>query len=471
MLPNLSRGMRTVGLIAVGLLLSACQVYEPRPLDLQSHRNEWRDRLANEAAVATFVNDLQTRNHTGLARFDLSDGLSLPEAELVAMVFNPDLRLARLRAGFAEASAEHTGRWDDPNLSIDLLRITENVSNPWIITPGLSVTLPISGRLAAQKQQADAAARVELTRVAETEWAARHELRVAWWAWSANLLRLEETRRVLDTLASLVDATSRLAEAGEMPRPEAALFGIEQARLRQAVRGLEAEQVGSEHRLRAMMGLSPNAPLKLEPARPTIRLPDDPSADLVASRNLTLARLEEAYEVAEQTLLLEIRKQYPDLTIGPQYESDQGQSRIGLIAGVPIPLFNANRQGIVEARVERELARAEYETTYERLANTLAMSLDRVTAVQDQRDALERVFVPMVDQQLLDARKTLDLGEGGGLVLLESLVRTHEAKLDLIDIWLSEAEAVLEVHRLLGPEPPPHHAEQPATEIKQEVQP
>ena len=454
MSPNLSRGARAAGLLAIGFTLSACQTYSPSPLDLQGHIHAWRDRSANDDAVAAFVHELREEHDAEPVGFDLSDGLNLPEAELVAMVFNPDLRLTRLRAGVAEASAKHAGLWDDPSVSVDLLRVVESVSNPWVIMPGLSVTLPISGRLAAERQRANASERVELTRVAEAEWTIRHDLRVAWWAWSATLLRLDETRRIVDTLASLVDATTRLADAGEIPRPEATLFRIELARLQQAVRNLEIERVESEYRLRALMGLSPDAPLELDAARPTISLPDDASAELLASRNLTLLRLEEAYEVTEKNLLLQVRKQYPDLTIGPLYEFDQGQSRIGLNAGFPIPVFNANRQGIAESRAKRELARAEYETTYERLDNALAMSRYRVTAIQNQREAMERVLAPMVDQQLIDARQTFELGEAGGLVLLESLVLAYETKLDLIELWRSEDEAALEVKHLIGPEPP-----------------
>ena len=472
MLFNFSRGAQAAGLLTIGFTLSACQTYSPRPLELQDHIHAWRDRSVHSDAAVTFVNELREKDDSEPVSFDLSDGLNLSEAELVAMVFNPDLRLTRLRAGLAEASAQYAGLWDDPSVSVDLLRVVQSVSNPWVIMPGLSVTLPISGRLDAEKQRANALEHVELTRVAEAEWNVRHELRQAWWSWSATSLKLDETRRVVDMLTSLVDATTHLADAGEIPRPEATLFRIELARLQQAVRNFETERVESEYRLRALMGLSPDAPLELDTARPNINRPDDAAAETFATRNLTLLRLEEVYEVAEKDLLLEVRKQYPDLTIGPLYEFDQGQSRIGLNASSPIPVLNANRQGIAESRVKRELARAEYETAYERMDSTLAMSQYRVATIQNQREAMERVLVPMVDQQLVDARQTLELGEAGGLVLLESLVLAYETKLDLIDLWLSEGEAVLEVKYLIGPKNPGRVREQQSTnDREQEVTP
>ena len=53
--------------------------------------------------------------------------------------------------------------------------------------------------------------------------------------------------------------------------------------------------------------------------------------------SLRLRRLREEYEVAEHALHREIRKQYPDLTIGPLYETDQGQSQDRLPRRDPDP--------------------------------------------------------------------------------------------------------------------------------------
>ena len=72
-----------------------------------------------------------------------------------------------------------------------------------------------------------------------------------------------------------------------------------------------------------------------------------PGREIASS--LELRQLREEYEVAEHALHREIRKQYPDLTIGPLYETDQGQSRLGFLGATPLPLLNATRPGIAEA--------------------------------------------------------------------------------------------------------------------------
>ena len=452
-----------IALTTIACSIAGCRTYEPEPLDLEAHRRAWLDRTPTSESVLEFARRLDEQE-TPVATFDPADGVTLPEAEVIALVFNPDLRLARGRARIASATAENAGLWEDPVFAIDVLRITESVANPWVITPGLAFTIPLSGRLGAEKDQADAAFRTELYRIAEAEWNVRTDLRREWASWSAARMRLEETEAMDVGLQSLVDSTSRLSDVGELPRPEAALFVIEQARRRNELRGLRGDIEEGEQRIRALMGLSPDAPVEL-----VAGLGNGADATRTSpgtlDGNLTLARLREAYDVAEQSLRREILKQYPDLTIGPLYETDQGQSRIGFLGAIPLPVLNANRQGIAEAEAERELARAAFETEYERTVGDVAAIEARLDALQAQRDDMEQVVIPLVDRQIADANQLLRLGESGALVLLDSLRREFEIKLQLIDIRLGEVLSENEIRALTGPEPGDPMAALPGSEV------
>lgn len=417
-----------------------CRSYEAAPLDPPAHSEAWRARTPFDEPVREFAERIALARGEESTAFDPSDGLSLSEAELVALVYNPDLRLARLRAGVAAATAEHAGLWDDPEFTIDVLRITESVSNPWVITPGLAITIPISGRLEAEKSRADAAMRAELSGIVEDEWRIRRDLAIAWSEWSAARLRLEEQQRLLDSIGSMVATADRLAGVGEIPRTEASLFAIERAQRGYQRRRLAGEVDEAEQRVRAIMGLSPDAPLAFVPSlAPGVVPGDAPGEAQSAWNHPALARLREEYEVAERTLLREIRKQYPDLTIGPLYESDEGQSRVGFLGAIPIPIFNANRQGIAEAEALREVARAAFETEYERLIGATAAAKARALALRDEREHIVDEIIPLIDRQLVDARRLLELGEGGSLVLLESIVRSHDTKMHLINVRLDES--------------------------------
>lgn len=454
MSPRLASTVTTPVLLCFAVLLAGCRSYRPHPLDSDAHLAAWRARTPSDQPVREFAERLAASGDDVFGDFDPDDGLDRAEAEVVALVYNPDLRLERLRAGVAAASAEHAGLWRDPEFSLDLLRITESVSDTWFVSPGLALTIPLSGRLAVEEARADAALRAELSRVAEAEWAIRRDLRARWLEWSASTLRVEAQEELLRSVDALVSTAIRLAEAGEMPRTEATLLEIEQKQRIAELRRLRGAAAAAELELRALMGLAPGAPVRLVVALEPSRVEALTSEEELVRRNPTLARLAREYEVAEQALRLEISEQYPDIVLGPLYESDQGQSRIGLSGAIPIPVLNANRQGIAETAAERDLARATWETECERLIGEMAAVRARAAAIEAERGQLLSEVVPLVDRQIEDAGRLLELGEGGGLVLLETLVRAHDVRMDLIGVTLAQAGAQVRLRYLLGPEAP-----------------
>jgi outer membrane protein TolC len=428
--------------------LTGCQFYQPSPLDASTHAGAWRDRGPSDEKVRDFARRIETTAPRSVT-FNPKDGLTLAEGEIVALVYNPDLRVARLKAGVAQTTSEHAGRWDDPKLSIDVLKVTESVPHPWIVGSALSLTIPISGRLAVEKSRAEASLHSELARVAEEEWKNLRDLREAWLTWSADRLRLEQAERIVGSLDSVVETTGKLAEAGELPRTESALFKIEQESRKADIARLRGRVKEGEQDIRSLMGISPSAPASLTP---TLSAASGNDGGNLTETNPTLIGLQSDYEVAELTLLREIRKQFPDLELGPNFEDDQAQSKIGVVGAIPIPIFNSNKGGIAAARAEREVARAAYETEVERTEGRLAAMRARLDGARSRRQSIDANVVPLVDRQIDDARQLVEIGEGGSLVLLESLVRAHEAKLDLIEARLEESDTQNKIRHLLGPD-------------------
>jgi outer membrane protein TolC len=289
----------------------------------------------------------------------------------------------------------------------------------------------------------------ELDRVVEAEWKITNDLQNAWVSWSAQQTRLEQTTKVVEALSSIVKSTNELAEQGELPKTEAALFSIELTNRRVELAGLKGELEAEEQEIRSLLGISPTAPIKLTPSLTVASLAASESR--LAANNPTLNRLHREYEVSERTLLREIRKQYPDLQIGPQAQKEQGQSSIGFIGGIPLPILNANKGGIAKAKAERKVAQAAYETEYERKVGQLAALQARLRALRSQRSSIENDLIPLVDRQAADAEKLVQLGENGSLVLLESLTRAYEAKLKIIHVTLQKSQVETEIQRLLGP--------------------
>lgn len=434
---------------AIVLVLTGCQTYKPDPLDLGTHIESWRKHTTSKEEVASFASSIPRFQTNHLGDFNPSDGLSLAEGEIISLVFNPELRIARLQAGLAQATAETAGRWKDPNFNLTLLNIAEDIPDPWFVSSGLSLTIPISGRLAAEKKRAQTALNTAFLRVSELEWTVLRDLRMSWLAWSALRLKLEQSERIIRDLDAIIHSTSQIADAGELATTEANLFLLEREDRRTELDRLKAAVAEESLRIHGLLGLHPTASIDLSPALFSSPLP--PPDNDIGTNSPTLARLRGEHDVAEQTLIREIRKQYPDLTIGPQTESDEGQSRIGFMGMIPVPVLNSNRKGIAEARAARDIAVAAFETEYQRIVGRLAGLRARLSGVQSRRKRFDEVLIPLADRQVKDAFRLLEIGEGSSLVFLQSIIRAYEAKLSLIDLEQERVQIENEIRFLFGP--------------------
>ena len=105
-----SRYVFTVCAVILGV--TGCQSYQRQPLDLTDYASQWVDRSLDVEPISTYAVSL-AETADSPAPFDSTDGLSLGEAEAVALHFNPRLRLLRAQAGVPLASAKEAGWWPE----------------------------------------------------------------------------------------------------------------------------------------------------------------------------------------------------------------------------------------------------------------------------------------------------------------------------------------------------------------------
>lgn len=480
--------LKYLGLFALVMTCTTgCQSYRRQPLLLTDYVSKWAARSLEVESIADYAASLANASGTQSA-FDSSDGLSLHEAEAVALHFNPQLRIVRAQANVPLASAKEAGWWPDPKFQAQVLRFVDRTSkprfrldglsfegvnagglettplgyrrpksdfidDPWIISAGLSITVPISGRLAVEKDlrwtQYSAAWRGILL----AEWSLLTRLRTAWLEWSTSQERWNAAVDYVNKLESIADITRRLMSAGELKPTESRLLSIELARRRASILRFEREVEQKRLTLFAMMGLSPSAPVSLhaDVFIPTITVPLDQWRAAVLEHHPQIKAVEADYETAEQQVRLEIRKQYPDLDIGPSYSLDEGLRRIGFGVGLPIPLWNRNRQAIAEALAQRDAARMRAHATVESVLSQFAEAQTRLTYAGKQRAVLLEYVAPLVAEQVAAIRTLLDLGEIDVLLLRDALSGSLETKLELLDATLAEARAANDVQQMLRP--------------------
>lgn len=437
-------------------LPGGCRSYEPRPLDTAATREAWRARTPADEPVRQLAARLAA-GAPAPAPFDPSDGLSLAEAEAVALVFNPGLRVARREAGVTAASAAHAGRWEDPVAGIDLERILSGVSDPWVIAGAVGLTLPISGRLAVEKDLAGAEHTAALRRLAAMEWATRAALRELWIEWSAQAERARAAEALAGRLGAVAGLAQRQEEAGVLSRIDARVFGVERAGSEADLIAARARQRELELQVRALLGLAPGAPVALIQtlAFEGRAAPGAEAGRAMEAGNAELAAARGEYDAAEQALRLEVRKQYPDLAIGPGYGTDQGDERLLLGLRLPVPLWNANRQGVAQAEARREAARERFEAAYAQLDSRLAVAQTRAEAGRAVREAVEARVLPLAEEQDAQVQRLAELGRVDPLLFLQAIRAQHDAKVRLIDARAAEAVGAIRLDELIGPPPRP----------------
>jgi cobalt-zinc-cadmium efflux system outer membrane protein len=427
---------------AAPLVLSACTPYQRRDVDVAAHAELFRQRTAASVAIAADPN----------APFDLADGCSLREAEAIALVLNPGLRVGRAKLGVAEATAAESGRWSDPVLAADVTRVLESVAEPWKLAVSVGITLPLSGRLDAERRHDDAARDAELLRVHAAEWSTRIAVRRAW----VERITAERRRAEIADAIGRVDGVARIAarleELGEIGRIEARLFRIDIAVRRERLIGAEAALADADLTLRALLGLPAAAGIDFVGDLPEANVGDDSHVRerlVTGSTEIAIARAD--YEVAERTLALEVRKQYPDLTIGPGYGREDGNNQFLLGLSLPLPILNANRQAIATANAGRDLASTALTSLIEEQILHLERAIVRHNAALRRLQLFGDEVMPLAHSQFEDAKRVADLGEVDTLVLLESLTRRSDAQLALLDAQRDAALAALDIDLLVGP--------------------
>lgn len=442
-MPSPSRAV----LAAAALTAAACHSYEPEPVDLAAHANVFAERRpADAVAMQTAARGPYHRIPDGA--IDLTNGLDRHEGRLVAMCFHPDCRAARSAASGAAIDRFYADQVADPELSFDVLRILESVPHQWLASASLGFTIPWQGRLGLQRALGDVQLGEAMLAALRSEAAAADALDEAWIRWSADCSRRDLLQQLGDDLRALASIAERLAAAGAITNLGARVFTLELLRKEHELATATDAAARGELECKALLGLHPAAPVTLVPTlvlAPRVPEPAARSASLHDSPRVAAAL--QQHRVAEAELALAVRRQWPDLVLGPTYAEEDAQPRFGLGFVLPIPLFSGNDAAIARAGVAREAAADALRAALEVATQELALAeLQLLQAARQQQFVQERL-VPLASRQLRDGKVLADAGQLDPLLLLDAHVRVHDTSLMVVAADERLALAAVAVNR------------------------
>jgi hypothetical protein len=367
----------------------------------------------------------------------------LEDASNLALIGNRELNMMRLKAGGSAKIAKESGWWDDPELDFDLMRIVNPSSHPFLGGGSIAFTIPLSGALKLDKKAAEAYAEADAADIRSAESDVAAEARKA----AIRLCALRRRGKMLvdwrhDERAERARRNvKRLHEAGEVSASELAGLRRKMHTLRHEIMENAKETTAAEIDFLRLLGLRPGCRIELKIAEENnVAKPskDDDPLELVKHPKVVAALVR--LGGTEHALKAEIRRQYPDLKLGPAYVNEEGLDRFGIVAGLSIPLWNRNRKGIADAEAARDEARLEAIDTWRKLV------CDGAEARANLTELLAHPPVPSSEREHTDA-----LADAGELTPMEYLaVRDEIMEFELADVeWRRDvALAVAELERL-----------------------
>jgi len=417
------RSLTAAALCCAGVL-PGCARYEAQPLDPAASARDLQTRSLDDPDLLHFVS-VNLRRTASPVRWDLA---ALTAA---AAYERPDARIAIGQIQAAEAGERTAAEWPNPVLSLGANYFTALYEpSPWEAGPSISQLIQTAGKRSAAIAEARARTHSARQQFALAAWQLRSQVRSALIDLWAGRRRLALARAYNHASHRVTMLTSARYDLGAV---SAAALGTERLTEMQAELGLTAAE-RQEHLAAASLATAVGVSVAAIETAP-IDLSDldrlAPVTDLDALRLSALTQRPEVldalarYDAAEAALRLEVARQYPDLTIGPGYQYNQGQHQFSLAISLPLPILDQNQGPIATARATRQVAAADFD----KIQTTVLGEVE--TAVTDWQASQEEVrrtqrLLRLADATVRSERAAFRAGQIGSLQLAEAeLVRAQ----------------------------------------------
>jgi outer membrane protein TolC len=384
---------RNILTILVVLVLAGCAVYSPKPLPAGPSFSRDISHVSINSAEMTLP---------GLAahRFDPSNGLDMTEVAMLAVVNNPELKLARDDCGIARAQAFAAGLLPDPQLSASLDIPTNKIAGSNYTAYGLGLNYDIFSlfiRSIAKRAAAAESRKTDLTLLWQ-EWQVTAQARLFFIRnlEQVRLMKVLEENRYL--LADRYEHAAKALEEGNLTLDAASsdLAALQDAK--RQISDLSRKVYQNRFDLNQLVGVDPGMKLHLVGDASLPPLDDLKIKEILphlAERRPDLLALKAGYGSQDLKFRKAVLEQFPALNIGIARARDTSDvNTIGFGITMNIPLFNRNRGNVAIEKATRKRLYDEYQ-----------MRLNRAYGDIEQLLADQR----LTERQLSEAKEGLSL--------------------------------------------------------------
>jgi outer membrane protein, heavy metal efflux system len=401
--------------LVLGLALSfvaACVRYHAKPIEPAKSLEDFEARRLDSPELKALLLSNQEVKDWPPAAWDLK------ALTLAALYYHPDMDIARAQWAVAKGGTKSAGERPNPTLGLLMgYNSTSPVSEitPWIPEVALEIPIETAGKRGIRINQARELADSARWNILSAAWEVRHRLRGALLdvqAADARASLLSEQERLQAEIVRLLELQKEVGEVSAYDVTQARvahgagrLAAIEAARAREDAMAHLAAALGLPRRALEGVTLSFDISRLTDPAFPA----GDVRRHAVLNRSDILASLSE-YAASEHALRLEIAKQYPDLSIGPNYQLDQTDSKWTIGLSFNLPIFSRNKGPIAEAEARREESAARFLALQSQVIGELDAAIEDCRAALAKANAADDLLANLAGQERA-ARARRELGE------------------------------------------------------------
>lgn len=442
---------RITSLLLCSLLITGCgyQKYQAQPLQLSDGTVSLRTHDTGDAGFQAYMRE------EGYA--DLPAQWGWRELLHSSFYFHPDLNVARSQLKIAMAGITTAGQRPNPSISAGAGRRNEP-EVPEVYSLGFNIPIETAGKRQARIDMAEALSADSRLNIAQTAWMLRQRLLLSWIEFNAaqqNLAILQQENRLREQIVTMLQ--QRL-EAGMVSSVELSNARLQWQRIQQS---LVLEQ-GRIEELQTQ--LASNAGLPVDKFRSLSLQSDDTATLMQAQHNIDIAnalnpsaqdaalrnRLDiraglARYAASEARLRLEIARQYPDISLSPAYNYEEGFHIWSLGINSLLNVMHRNQGQIAEATALRENEAAQFEALQARVIASMDSARSRYRAALQALSQAGELYQTLQQQAIL-AGQRFELGYADRLELVTQQLESLLAKQNLIsaEYQVQRAAAALE---------------------------
>lgn len=418
-------------LVGVCLILGACQTYKAAPMEpTQILEDLERVGLTMDGAGGESGDEAGEN-----PAFSPEDGISMMEAAAFAVAHNPALLQLRAENGIAASQLIEAGLLPNPTAGWNAVDWIVHGTKDDVLTGfGFMWDMPRPGEIKTKKRIAKARIEEVRAQVLAGEWNLSRSVALAWLEVLAAGHRLELNEQILNISRRTHDFLLRSRDAKTATALQENLAAVQLANLEADRRQLVAAERLARQVLNGLLGLRPEFKVELQADNDTFMFEDlDTEPDAVvlsAVRNRPdLLALLAVYRQSEERLRLEIKRQWPSISIG---------SGINL----ELPIFNNfNAPAVRTAMRERERVGLQVTAAVHELRQEVHRTTMQMTLSANQIRYLLENLSPRLAESLRITREARAVTQITPLELLTAQRQVLESKTRLLELRINHRKS------------------------------